>query len=200
MDRQQFDGCDTELDEMVDDCRMGQSSIGAAHGEWHVRMEIRQALYMGFVDDSGTPAMARRAVIAPWVSGIVDHAFGHHWRTVPPVEDKIAAMRAQTVAKQCIVPDDAAVEPTSVRIDQQLIGIKTMPFIWRVRAMHAVAVKLAGLYALKIAVPDLVGSLRQAEALRLMPAVVLEQAEIHGARMGRKQGEINAAAVPGCAE
>ena len=75
-----------------------------------------------------------------------------------------------------------------------------MPFFWGVGAMHAVAVKLAGLYGFKIAMPDLVGSLRQAEAFRLMPTCGLEQAKVDGARMGRKQREIDAAAVPGRAE
>src|SRR5437660_1510082 len=155
MDRHQFNSGDAELDEMLDDCRMAQSSISAAHGARHAGMKIRQALYMGFVDDGRTPAMSRRAVISPGISGIVDHAFGHHWRTVPPVHGEIAAMSAQTVAEKCIVPDNAAVEPTRVRINQQLIGIETMAFIWGVGAVHAIAVELPGLHALQIAMPDL---------------------------------------------
>ena len=75
-----------------------------------------------------------------------------------------------------------------------------MPFIWRVGAIHAVAIELSGLHPLQIAMPDLIGSMRQADALRLMPARGLEQAEIDGTRMGRKQREIHAAAVPRRAE
>ena len=45
-----------------------------------------------------------------------------------------------------------------------------MPFIWSVGAMHAIAVELAWVHTLEIAVPDLVGSQRQADTLRLMPA------------------------------
>jgi len=42
--------------------------------------------------------------------------------------------------------------------------------------------------------------MRQADALRLMPARRPEQAKTDGTRMGRKQREIDTAAVPGCAE
>jgi hypothetical protein len=40
MDRHQFNRRDAELDEMLEDCRMAQSSIGAAHGERDALMEI----------------------------------------------------------------------------------------------------------------------------------------------------------------
>src|SRR5262249_406321 len=182
------------------DCRMAKSSIGSAHGERDALMEIGQTLYVRFVDDGRSPAAARGALVSPCVHGIVNDTFRHHWRTVPPVHCEIAAMCAQTITEKRVRPDHGAVEAARVRIDQQVIGVETMPFFGSVGAMHAIAIELAGLHALKIAVPDLVGTQRQAEALRLMPTVVLEQAEIHGARMGRKQREIDATAVPGRAK
>src|SRR5215472_12377857 len=168
MDRHKFDSRDSELDEMLDDCRMAKSSIGSAHGERDALMEIGQTLYVRFVDDGRSPAALRGTVVSPCVRGIVHDTFGHHWRAVPPVHREMGATRAQTITEKRVVPDDPAVEPARVRIDQELIGVETMPFFWSVGAIHAVAIVLAGLHALKIAVPDWVGTLRQAEALRLM--------------------------------
>src|SRR5262249_6095079 len=112
----------------------------------------------------------------------------------------MGATRAQTITEKRVVPDDPAVEPARVRIDQELIGVETMPFFWSVGAIHAIAVELAGLHALDIAVPNLVGSQRQAYAVRLVPPVGLEQAEVDGARMSRKQREVDATTVPGRAQ
>src|SRR5262249_3345813 len=200
MDRHKLDGRDSELDEMLDDCRMAKSSIGPAHGERDALMEIGQTLNVGFVDDGRTPAAPRGTVISPCVHGIVHDTFGHHWRAVSPVHREIAATRAQTITEKRVVPDDPAVEPARVRIDQELIGVETMPFFWSVGAMHAVAIELAGHYALEVAVPDLVGSQRQADAVRLVRPVGLEQAEVDGARMSRKQREVDATTVPGRAQ
>src|ERR1700756_1542135 len=185
---------------MLDDFRMAQTTIGAPHGGRHVGIKIRQPLYMGFVNNGRTPAMARKAVVSPCISGVVDDAFGHHWCAVTAVHREIAANSAQTVAEQRVVPDDTALEPARVWIDEQLIRIETVPIIWSVGAMHAIAVELAWLHALEIAMPNLVGSQRQANAVRFMPPVGLEQAEVDGARMCRKQREVDAVPVPRRAE
>src|SRR5262245_23387548 len=183
MDRHKFDGRDSELNEMLDDCRMAKSSIGSAHGERDALMEIGQTLYVRFVDDGRTPAAPRSTVVSPCVRGILHNTFGHHWRAVSPVHREIAAMRARTITEKRVVPDYAAVEPARVRIDQELIGVETMPFFWSIGAIHAVAIVLAGHYALEVAMPDLVSPQRQADAARFVPPVGLKQAEVDGARM-----------------
>ncbi len=66
-----------------------------------------------------------------------------------------------------------------------------------VGAVHAVAIDGAGTGVGQVAVPHLVGELGQFDALHFPVAEMVEQAELHLCRVGRKQGEIHAAPVPG---
>src|SRR3546814_10760155 len=66
-----------------------------------------------------------------------------------------------------------------------------------VGAMHAVAVVLPRANVVQVAVPDLVGVLRQGDALQLAAAGAVEEAELDLLGMGGEEGEVHARAVPG---
>src|SRR5665648_215923 len=86
-----------------------------------------------------------------------------------------------------------------IGVEQQLVGVEAMAVARRVRPMHAVAVELARGEARHIAVPHLVGVLRQRDARRLGAARV-KQAKLHARRMSGEQGEVYAAPVIGRAK
>ena len=97
-------------------------------------------------------------------------------------------------------PDELAAEPLAVGIDQQLVGIEAMAGFRLVGAVDAIAVELARLRVGQIAVPDVLGALRQRDALGLVAAGLVEQAELDLFGGRREQREVRAAAVPGGAE
>src|SRR3546814_147782 len=66
-----------------------------------------------------------------------------------------------------------------------------------VGAMHAVAVVLPRANVVQVAVPDLVGVLRQGDALQLAAAGAVEEAELDLLGMGGEEREVHARAVPG---
>src|SRR4051812_30859106 len=66
--------------------------------------------------------------------------------------------------------------------------------------MHAVAVELAGRDVVEIGVPDILGALRQLDALEFAAALHVEEAQLDLLRVGGEQREIGTASVPACAE
>ena len=79
--------------------------------------------------------------------------------------------------------------------------IEAVPGCRLIRSVDAKAVELAGLQIGKVAVPDLVGPLGQRDPLGFLDrARRIEQAQLDLRRMFREEGEVDARAVPGCAE
>ena len=66
-------------------------------------------------------------------------------------------------------------------------------------SVHAIAVDRARADIGKIAVPDLIGVLRQFDPLQLLFAVFVENADLYFGGVGGKECEIGALSVPGCA-
>src|SRR5205814_2893106 len=69
-----------------------------------------------------------------------------------------------------------------------------------VRSAHAISVEQSRAGFRKIAVPDLVGLLADANALNFAPAGIIEQAQVDAVGMFGKQGEVNAFAIPAGAQ
>src|SRR5215510_9880714 len=85
---------------------------------------------------------------------------------------------------------------TGIGIDQEFVWVEALSRRWLVRPMHAIAVDRARPRIGEVAVPDLVGVLRQGDALDLASAVTLEQTELDLGRVGREQREVHAQAIP----
>src|SRR3546814_14202514 len=82
------------------------------------------------------------------------------------------------VAEGGVVPVKLAVQNLGVGVQQQLVGVEAMARLRLVGAMHAVAVVLPRANVVQVAVPDLVGVLRQGDALQLAAAGAVEEAEL----------------------
>ena len=83
-----------------------------------------------------------------------------------------------------------------VRIDQQLVVVKAMPFFRFVGAVNAVTVHRAGLEIGNIAVPNLIGVFGEIDALALDFAFVVEETEFDARRIRGKQREVDALSIP----
>ena len=200
MHRQQLDGGDAQLDQVVDQPRIGQGREGAALVELDIVAQHAQAAQVGLVNHRLRPGDARSAVLAPAEVARGYDGLGHSRRTVTAVERQIALGCADTVAIQRIGPADAAGQPPRVRIDQQLVRVESVPLLGLVRAPDAVAVKLAQAGVGQVAVPDLVGTLGQRQPLGLALAGGIEQAQFDFFRMCGKHREIDPQSIPGGAQ
>ena len=142
----------------------------------------------------------RMAVVAPGVGLVDHHRLEHRARVVAAVEREVLAPVADAIGEMRVGPGEMPAEPLAVGIDQQLVRIEAEAGFGLVRAMHPIAIELARLRVRQIAVPDVVGALRQGDALDLVAPGLVEQAQLDLLGACGEQREIRAAAVPGRAE
>ena len=128
--RHQLHRRDAQGDEMVDDDRMCDAGVGAAHLRRDPRVLLRQPLHMGLVDDRVGVLVVGRPVDAPVEERVDHHALGHAGSGVLLVG---TVRIAEAVAEQRLVPLDLAVDGLSVRIEQQLAGVASLAALGRVR-------------------------------------------------------------------
>jgi hypothetical protein len=151
---------------------------------------------MGLVDDAVRPPGERPLVAPPGECRVDQDAFRHAARAVTPVEGEILARGSDAIAEMGIAPGQFAMKKLGVGIDQQLVRIEAMAVGRVVRAMHPVAVKQSGPGILEITMPDCIAVLRQLDALDLPLARGIEKAKLHLLRMGGKDREVRALAIP----
>ena len=125
-----------------------------------------------------------------------DDRLRHAARIVAPIERQVGAGAAGPVAEMGVAPNQPAGEPFRIRIEQELVGVEAKAALRLIGAMHAVAVDLAGHDVAEIAVPHILGALRQRDPFELAPALAVEQAKLHLLRIGGKQRKIGAPPVP----
>ena len=200
LDGQQLHGGDADLDEVVDDRRVAERGVGAAHGAGQVGVQLAQPLEVGLVDDRVAPRHVGAAVVAPGPRRVLHHALRHHRRAVAPVRRRVGAVAARAKAIQRVVPADLAGELAGVRIQQQLVGVEAVAGARLVGSVHTVPVCLSGSRVGDVAVPNLIGAARQGEALGFRTALPIEQTQVDSGRVRREQGEVHSPAVPGRAE
>ena len=178
-----------------------QAAEGAAQIRRHVLALLRQAFDVRLVDDGVFPGDAAGAARSPQVkASSTTTDFGMPRALSRRSNDRSARALPSAIAEMRIAPDQAAGEPLGIGIEQQLVRIEAVAVLRLVRPVHAVAVELARRDVGQIAVPDIVGALRQRDALELARALAVEQAELDLRRIGGEQREVGAAAVPGRAE
>ena len=160
-------------------------------------MQLRESLDVHLVDERLVPRRARRTIVAPGERGVDD---GRQRR-------KPALSRSSSVksASDDRAGSRTANRPTSGRApialaygsSRSLLGLNRCPLRRLVRAMHAVAVKLAGNDVGKVAVPDLCCLLGERDGRRFLRVVgPIEQAELDLRRILREETEIDTRSVP----
>src|SRR5688572_14899376 len=99
-----------------------------------------------------------------------------------------------------IAPYQPARRSPGIGIDQQLVGIEAVAALGLIRPVNAIAIELARRHVIQIAVPDILGALRQCDAFEFTTSLTVEQAKFDLLRVGGKQRKIGTPAVPACTE
>ncbi len=197
--RHQLDRGDAELGEVLDDGRVGDAGVRAAHVLRHVRVQLGEPLDVGLVDDRLVVGDVQEPVALP-VEERVDHdAEGHVLRRVVVVA---GVGVAEVVAEQRLAPLDLAARRLGVRVEQQLVGVAPQALLGVPRAVHAVAVPLAGLDRGQVAVPHVGVDLGQLDPglgdLAAGPDV--DEAQLHALGDLAEESEVGSAPVEGRSE
>jgi hypothetical protein len=197
--RQQLERGRAQIGQIRHHGRLGQAAKTAAQRLRHLRVAARVAAGVQFVDHAAPPRPARPGL--RHAAGVVHHhALRQVTGTVAGVEGQIATRVAHPVAVQRVVPTQRAVQQPRVGVDQQLVVVETVAALGVIGPVHAVAVQLAGPQVRQVAVPDLIGVLRQRQAGDLAAPGGVEQTKLDFLGVQREQGEIDAAPVPVRAE
>ena len=181
---------------MRDHAGLGQPAVRAACRGRHIVALLRQPFDVRLVDDGVFPRRLRPRLVAPGMRHVDHHGLVHRAGIVAPVERQVLLLVAGAVAEMRIGPGEMAAELLAVGIDQQLVRIEAVARFRRVGPVHAIAVELARRDVGEIDVPDVLGALRQRDALDFASAVAVEQAKLDLGGVGGEQGEVGAAAVP----
>ena len=184
VDRKQLERGDAEPPEMIDYGGGRQPTEGAAPGGRYILALLRQPLDVRFIDDGVLPRDRRLALLAPGECFVDHDGLRHAARVVAPVEGQVGARAAGAIAEMRVAPDQTAREPLGVWIDQEFVEVEAESPLGLVGAMNAVAVELTRRDVVQIAMPDVVGALRQRDALDLAPAIVVEQAKFDLSSIG----------------
>ncbi len=177
---------------MLDDCRVGDAGVGAALVLRNIRVQLRQALDVGLVDDRVVVGDPQLAVAVPLEERVDDHAMHRVRRRVGVVA---GVGVTEFVGEERRVPVDLALDGLGVRVQQQLVRVEAVAARRIVRAVDPVAVFLAGLDLRQVAVPDVAVHLGQLDPG--LGQVISQQAEFDPFRLFAEQGEIGAGAIKG---
>ena len=104
------------------------------------------------------------------------------------------------VPEECVVPAQLADKLLGVRVDDKLVWIEAVPGVRLVGAVNPVAVYGPRTRIGKVTVPNLVRVFRKGYALELPLPRDVENAKLDALGVGGEQGEVDAEAVPGCAQ
>ena len=161
MDRQQLDGGDAEVVEVVGDHVVPQPGVGPAQLLGDPVVQRGEALDVQLVDRGVAPAGADLAVVAPVEVVVHDDAAPDVRRGVALVA-VVEVVPARLVADGVVldvaehgrVGDELAAHRARVGIQQQLVRVEPQPLVGAPRAVDPVAVALSDGYAGHGAVPD----------------------------------------------
>ena len=156
--RHQLDRRDPERGEVVDDGRVGDGRVRAAHLLGHRRVALREALDVGLVDDRVVHPVVRRAVVAPVEERVGDDGARDVRRAVGRVH---LVGVVEVVGEAGLVPVDLAVDRLGVRVEQELGRVAPQPLVRVPRSVDAVAVALAGADVGEVGVPAVAVDLGQ---------------------------------------
>ena len=186
---------DAQRGDVLDRGRMHQSGVGPAEFFGNAGVLHREALTCGFVDDRLVPRRGRWSVVGP-VERVTGHdSLGNGEGTVACVD---GLRVAEDVAEHLLPPPHLALDSFGVRIDQQLRRIAPHAVRRVPRAVHAIAVTLAGPDVGHVAVPA--EGIDLAKKDPCLHPVVVEETQLDGLSDLGEEGEVGARSVVGGAE
>jgi hypothetical protein len=142
-------------------------------------------------------------VIVTPSESLIDHrAQRRKCRVVAVVEGKIFFRIAHAIAEHLeVAPLQQTSDRFGIGIEEDLIGIETMPLVRSIGSVYAIAVKLAWPEAGEIAVPNPVPLFRKGDPVRFGSGFRrIEKAKLDVRRVLGEDGEIDSQSVPGRTE
>ncbi|SSW81982.1 Uncharacterised protein [Klebsiella pneumoniae] len=160
------------------------------------RVHLGKPFHVALIDNGMRPGDVRPVVVLPVKSVRVDNpAFRRKRRAVAGIKAQIQLVMPQRIAEMGVVPVDVTHQFASVRVDEQLMRVKAMTVFRVVGAVDAIAVQRARLQVRHIAVPDLMGILRQLQPGDFRFPGRVKQTELHSFSVRGEQREVNALPV-----
>src|SRR5258707_2610556 len=159
---------------MIDHRRCRKTAICTAPSRRHILAKLREPLDVDFVDDRVLPGNRRSTLCAPREGFVDDHAFRHSARVVSPIEREIGPRAAGAAAEMRVAPDEAPCNLLGVGIDEELGCIEAQSALGLIRAMKPVTVQPSWRDIIEVAMPDILGAVRQRDALDLAPTMAVE--------------------------
>ena len=146
---------------------------------------------MGFVNHALRPCCARRAIPGPVIGGLNNATLQHQIGIVTAIKAEIGLGVRCVVGIVRVAPAKNAGVGPRIRIDQQLVRIKTQAACRLIRTMHAITIDQPRPCPGQIAMPDLIGAGGQRKARGFLEAYGIEQTQLDAFGVGGKQGEVN---------
>ena len=157
-------------------CSCAQTRVGAAQLLIHSWKTLGEAFDVQLINNRVVKwhaNLAQHILTVPIEVGIDDHALGHERSAVPLVEGGVVP-RLHLVAEYRRVPLELAGMSHRVGIEQQLVGVEAVSGLRFIGPVHPIAVDRTRADVGQIAMPDLIGVLRQFNPLQLLLAVFVE--------------------------
>ncbi len=200
MHRQEFDRRDTEVHEVADHCRVGQTEIGTPQRTRHAGMHGRVRTDVQFVDDGVLPRRARSPMLCRIDRGRTDRSRvegggrgdDRQWRVPERVggghrAEGIVVVREQSGRVRGVALQIGTRHSTAPRIEQDLVRIGAEAVAWTPRPVRAIAVSPAGADLGDRAVPDAECAVGQIDTV--FATVIVDQAHLQSVAMGSVDGE-----------
>jgi hypothetical protein len=182
--RKKLNGGDAEILQVWDLLDHGRIGSAPLRGDPGARMP-REAGDVHLVDDGRGEGSAQRRVTLP----IVDIGIDHHTLHGDGI---LLTILARRVARISVGHDDGA----TVGIEEHLGGVETQTALGIEGAVGAIGINLSGTDAWHKDVPVMIGAMRARieldHARRMRGGGIIEQQEVHPARLPREHAEIDA--------
>ena len=195
MRRHQFHRGDAEPREMPDGRFGGESQVRAAQRFRDVRVQLRESLDVKFVDERLVPGRPQRPIVPPRERAVDDRRERREWRAVAVVERRV--FLAELEAEQRLVPSHGSPDHLGVGIQDEFVRVESIAHVGCERAVHPIAVELAGEDVREVPVPHHIGVFGQRNRDGLNFGLRrVEQAQFDACCVFRKHGEVDADTVP----
>src|ERR1700722_20119515 len=140
---------------------------------------------MRLVNDRAFPRDVSAPILAmPIEVRIHDDGLRHEGRAIAFVEAEVVSLCADRVSEYRGVPRQLSRVGSSVRVEQQLVGIEAVAGFRLIGAMHAKAVKRRWPDLRHVAVEHLISALGKLKAARLAAPPGVEEADLDLRRIG----------------
>src|SRR5262245_18404983 len=105
------------------------------------------------------------------------------------------------VAEQCIAPANGSGDGLSVRVREQLVRIEAVTVFWGIRTVCPITVELRWACVWQVHMPNMVGLLRQGNAIDLLILIrAIKESEIDARCIFREEGQVDSIPIPGGTE